>query len=514
LKRAGILVGITIVVMCSGITSGSAATYVVTKLDDTDDGVCDADCSLREAIDTANSGDTVSFAAVVRGTSTLGLGDLVIDRALTIVGPGQKDLTISGGDAQRIFTVTSNGELTASGLTFAHGKGQYYAPLGVDAAGVVLNSGNFSFTDCTFNDNHSDGRPNMQYVNDAAVAYSDGVDKTIQFTRCVFRDNSAGGGACLDVDRGTTVITDSQFIDNLGEYGPACVIANSTGPMTITGTTFSGNYARAGGGLFVSGTGGTTVKNSTITGNTSEVGVGGGIYLYGPASLTLSNVTLSGNIANTGANLYVINGGTAVLRNTIVADTSSNCGGTAPITSHGYNLDSGDTCGLHAAGDKINTPAQLAPLGPSGGTTPTMALLADSAALGSGNPAVPGTGGDACEGEDQRGVSRPQMSRCDIGAFESTGPETLGDSGFKDPTDEHLYSWPAQSGVTQYQTSRSGSPMFVSPCAGITTTDTFWRDTEIPAPGAAFYYLNRPYAPQLGSWGWNSAGVERTISCP
>lgn len=514
MRRAWNILVVTLLISCVGTADAAAATLVVTKLDDADDGVCNADCSLREAIAAANTGDTVSFAVDVTGTSTLTMGDLVIDRALSIVGPGQTALTISGGDTQRIFTITSNGALTASGLTFAQGKGQYYAPLGVDAAGVVLNSGSFAFTDCTFADNHADGRPNPSFVNDAAVAYSNGFNKTMSFTRCVFRDNSAGGGACLDIDGGALTITDSAFINNFGEFGPACVIANSGGATTIAGTTFSGNSARAGGALFVSGTGGATIKNSTLYGNSSASGFGAGIYAFGSTSVTLSNVTLSGNVGTTGANLYLISGAAAVVRNTIVAGTSSNCGGTGTISSHGYNLDTGATCGFTAAGDKTNTPAGLAPPGSSGGPTSTMALLADSAALNAGNPATPGIGGDSCDATDQRSVSRPQFSRCDIGAFESTGPETIGNSGFKDPFDENVYSWPAQAGVTQYQTRRSGSPTFPPPCVGITTTGTSWRDTEIPAPGAAFFYLNRPIAPQPGSWGWNSTGVERTTACP
>lgn len=513
-RRAWAVLILAVVVSSVASASAMAATLTVTKLEDTDDGVCNADCSLREAVLAGNSGDTVLFAADVRGTSTLTMGDLVIDRPLTIAGPGQSALTISGGDTQRIFTVATSGALTASGLTFAHGKGQYYAPLGVDAAGVVLNSGDFAFTDCTFADNHADGRPNPSFVNDAAVAYANAFNKTMSFTRCVFRDNSAGGGACLDIDGGALTITDSAFIDNFGEFGPASVIANSAGPTTIAGTTFSGNSARAGGALFVSGAGGATIKNSTFFGNASATGFGGGIYVYGPTTITLSNVTLSGNIGTTGANLYLISGGAAVIANTIIAGAASNCGGTGTVTSQGYNLDTGATCGFGAAGDKPNTPAGLAPPGPAGGTTSTIALLSDSAAVNAGNPASPGIGSGACEVKDQRSVARPQFSRCDIGAFESTGPETIGNSGFKDPLDEHLYSWPAQAGVTQYQTRRSGSPTFAPPCVGITTTGTSWRDTDLPAPGAAFFYLNRPIAPQPGIWGWNSAGAARTTACP
>jgi len=47
----------------------------------------------------------------------------------------------------------------------------------------------------------------------------------------------------------------------------------------------------------------------------------------------------------------------------------------------------------------------------NGGPTKTMALSASSPALDAGDDAT-------CEATDQRGVSRPQGSHCDIGAFE------------------------------------------------------------------------------------------------
>ena len=41
----------------------TAATFTVTKIADTNDGVCDADCSLREAVAAANaSGDAAQSA--------------------------------------------------------------------------------------------------------------------------------------------------------------------------------------------------------------------------------------------------------------------------------------------------------------------------------------------------------------------------------------------------------------------------------------------------------------------
>ena len=196
----------------------AAHSPVVSKLADTDDGLCDTDCSLREAIDDALGGETITFAEEVVGTSTLSLGALLIDGTTAIAGPGREKLTISGGDAQRIFRITTTGNLTASGLTFAHAKGEYYAPLGSAAGGVVLNSGSFDITDCAFIDNHADGRTGT-VNNDAAAIYSDAANKTIALTRCTFERNTAAAGACLDIDGGRLIIRDSTFTGNISSLG-------------------------------------------------------------------------------------------------------------------------------------------------------------------------------------------------------------------------------------------------------------------------------------------------------
>ena len=71
---------------------------------------------------------------------------------------------------------------------------------------------------------------------------------------------------------------------------------------------------------------------------------------------------------------------------------------------------------------------KLGALANNGGATQTQALLRGSPAIDTGNPAAPGSGGNACEATDQRGVDRPQdgdadgIARCDIGAFERRTP--------------------------------------------------------------------------------------------
>src|SRR5437868_6281338 len=53
-------------------TNTPQMNFVVTKLADTNDGVCDSDCSLREAIAVTRAGGTITFASGLTGSIVLG----------------------------------------------------------------------------------------------------------------------------------------------------------------------------------------------------------------------------------------------------------------------------------------------------------------------------------------------------------------------------------------------------------------------------------------------------------
>src|SRR5205807_3031165 len=78
------------------------ASPVVTKIADTNDGVCDGDCSLREAIATACTNATITFDTAgtfsTPQTITLSLGQLSLARNVTIDGPdpATQHVTVSG----------------------------------------------------------------------------------------------------------------------------------------------------------------------------------------------------------------------------------------------------------------------------------------------------------------------------------------------------------------------------------------------------------------------------------
>ena len=76
-----------------------AATFTVAKTADTNDGICDSDCSLREAIRAADAlagADTITLPA---GTYTLSIAGTAEDANATGDLDITDDLTITGASA-------------------------------------------------------------------------------------------------------------------------------------------------------------------------------------------------------------------------------------------------------------------------------------------------------------------------------------------------------------------------------------------------------------------------------
>ena len=234
-------------------------------------------------------------------------------------------------------------------------------------------------------------------------------------------------GAGLFNEGGTVDVTNTTFSGNTGQVGGA--IFNEIGTMRVTSSTFSGNTAVGSGG---SGFGAAIVNfatlaviNSTFSGNTAS-NYGGGLYTQNNngGTLTVTNSTFSGNTAPAGHGGAITNclgacGGRMTLQNNIVANSTSSGDCLGTITDGGYNLADDATCAFSATGsaNSVTTGSlNLGALASNGGPTQTIALLTGSMAI----DAIPvGTNGCGTTiTTDQRGVTRPQGSACDIGAYE------------------------------------------------------------------------------------------------
>lgn len=296
----------------------------------------------------------------------------------------------------------------------------------------------------------------------------------------VIANNSAGRGGGI-LSQGWTTLSASQIISNTaseagggiynqdyfqvehstvrsnlaGEYGGG--IANDgqefyrDALLMLAGSTISGNVSHGRGGGIANGAREAgddyvdrlvVLDNSTISGNTAD-GSGGGIYTGQSmrAQVYLNNGAISANVADADGDGQGDGGGIfnrlgeVQLRNTVLAgnqDLSTavqrpDCWTPRRFMSQGYNLiGDASTCPLDGAatGNLLGVDPRLGPLGDNGGSTQTHALLADSPAIDSGDPA-------GCLGEfsgylalDQRDYMRTVDGNgdgqgvCDIGPYE------------------------------------------------------------------------------------------------
>ncbi len=100
--------------MAVGLTA-LAGTITVTSTADAGAG------SLRQAVSSANSGDTIYFDIFTNlSTIVLTSGEIALDKVLYIEGNGSALTQISGGSSSRIFNVSAN--VIISSLTATNGS--------------------------------------------------------------------------------------------------------------------------------------------------------------------------------------------------------------------------------------------------------------------------------------------------------------------------------------------------------------------------------------------------------
>ena len=357
----------------------AAGTVTVTKTADTNDGVCDNDCSLREAIAGAAPGDTITFDSALSG------GTIHFVSTLTLA----QDITIDGSDLAS--KITLSGDSDNNGV----GDVRVFQTTGHNLVHVALNS-------LIVTKGFVSGGDGGGLLNDAITT----------ITNSIFDGNTADNGGAITTYGALTII-DSTFSGNSstasdGQVGGGAILNIYT--LSITGSTFSGNTADASGGAggAIYNVAQGEIYNSTFSGNSAAIG--GAILTTQP--LTITNSTISGNSAITTGGL-IIGALTTNLANTIIANnfasygpSNDDCTNDGTLGVNTNNLIEDGSCSPSLSGDP-----NLGPLADNGGPTQTMALLPGSPAFDAGDDAN-------CPATDQRGLTRPQGPHCDIGAYE------------------------------------------------------------------------------------------------
>jgi len=179
----------------------------------------------------------------------------------------------------------------------------------------------------------------------------------------------------------------------------------NAGTLRLERSSVRRNRAELGGGVANAGT--AEAVNATIAGNTAGSGGAALATLAGSASLTHVTMTGNGPTTTDGPPSGIANQASTTVRASILG----HCEGPAPVTSRGFNIDAGTSCGLGVEGDRPATDARAA----------AGALERDGhylAPIGADSPARNAATADGCPPVDQRGTARPQGPACDIGAYE------------------------------------------------------------------------------------------------
>jgi CSLREA domain-containing protein len=358
----------------------ASAASVINVTTTADDYMVNGNCSLREAIESYNTQNSVDACEKPSGATKIVLpvgtfaltqpatgepsnvaGDLNVRPSLpglTIDGAGMQASVIDAGLQYGIFSVDS--PLTLEDLAVKNGK---------------AGGGDIS-------------------LNDPSAS--------LELRRVLVDGNQGAMGAIFSYAGAPITIVDSRL------HGNKKAAIGASGPFTLQRSTIDANGDGSFGGAAVklseSAVG--TIVNSTITNNLGKFP--GAVEVRNNATLTVDSSTIVGNATSKGNPATIGTAGAAT-----VTFTRSLLDGPCD----GLMSDGGQNV-VTAAASKCIDPAKstivsdlgIGALGMNSGLTPTMAVLEDSPATG----AV--TAG--CLAEDQQG--RARGSNCDAGAFESS----------------------------------------------------------------------------------------------
>jgi hypothetical protein len=287
------------------------------------------------------------------------------------------------------------------------------------------------------------------------------IDGAGTFGLTISGDNAV---SALQIDTGV-----AATVSNLTIANAMTGIVNQGGTLTVSNCTLLGNS-----NIGISSNGTLTVANSTFSGN-AALTLGGGIYIAS-GSATITNNTFVNNSAHYGGGIRSSSSSqSTVTNNLFLGNTATQRGGSIsdPFNSiaadhnlYWNNSDSSGPQGLDCDGCIINTnPVHadplLGPLADNGGPTQTYSPNPGSHAINNGDDTT--CAAPPINGRDQRGVTRPIGSHCDIGSVEFGDYIFL--NGFEPPLSVFYGFETCPDGWTLTGDWQCGVPQNVGPAA-------------------------------------------------
>ena len=431
------------------------------------------EAALRAAI---AGGGKVTFAC--DGTISLANTITIPNSSWLMLDATGHQVTISGGNAVRVFEVSANATLALASLTIANGV-VCPADNGMDGAGgAIYNNGTAILDLCRFTGNFASGAPGSESGNFfggggfGGAIYNAG---TLVVKRTAFSWNLVSGGAGASLwpgpggdgkggaiyNRGALWLESSTLQNNSANGGaggrsydghpwmdvasdggtgaPGGVGAGgalyNTGSATAVNSTFDEDSGRGGGGG-AGGTGGTGVHANGNGGAGGPGGYGFGAVYDAGGDLRLTNCTLAFNWASGGGGGAGGAGGgsgTPYPGNPGPYGPSGSGAGGGIKSSGGFLINTllatnSSNCSgsVTDGGHNLSSDGtcSFTTIGSMDNTDPKLGPLANNRgptltmALLPGSPAIDAGNTSLAPATDQRGFPRPAGLAADIGAFE------------------------------------------------------------------------------------------------
>jgi len=452
-----LIAGLALVATPMLASQAVGAVWIVTRFTDGFDGTCDADCSLREAVQSANETAGPSRILLRAGTYQLTLrpklddngliieegenanGSLDIRGQLIFVGRGIDLTTINANRIDRVVAVHAGADVRMTGLGLRNGRHtDHGGGIEIEDGGTLL------LQRCAINDNIAGGAYEAGGFAGGIANYGTLTIEASRVENNYSAHGDRGGSTSLGggiFNAGTLTVRETRFVGNRandrddGGFGGAIY---NEGLARILRSSFETSRVDINGkGAAILNRGGATLRmeNSTVTSSDHEDTQPLGAVENGlssdsqPAVMQLVNVTIAGNATH-----GLVNLGKLEIRNTIIAGNGptlddhveENCLNVGPNASFSQiGLLRGTDVFTNCEADVIVSNEDvfnrvLYPLALNYWTLPTFALRM-------GSPAIDAAVG-SCPRTDQRRVKRPRdgdgdgVAICDLGAYERTRP--------------------------------------------------------------------------------------------
>lgn len=300
--RPGALAPVAVALVLAALAAGPAvATDYIITTNAAGNGAA-GDCTLAEAIQAANSNGAVDACAAGDPEPTIDTIDLAgaggaititatlnLNSSIAIAGPA----TIDGEDGDNIFTVSSSGIVSLTGLTLTRGSGG-------GGPAIQNNDGWLAVTGCSFVDNNAGS-------NGGAILSTG----PLAVTGSVFSGNAAptDGGAIHQGGNDDAFITGTAFTSNAADFRGGAIYVGTGSAVTVTDCIFTTNNGAdgasadltdGGGAVYVASGGRLHTQYSVFDANVSTEGRGGAIFVaLNALPVTIEDCSFDANVTVT-----------------------------------------------------------------------------------------------------------------------------------------------------------------------------------------------------------------------